>query len=101
MPDDTGPLTLPDAVDAIRPAIVQIGVRLNRGELPRTLGTGFIVDDRSTVVTALHVIAGGVNLARAAGIDDPPQFVAALAHPQIFEAGGAILGMQGFSYVDL
>jgi hypothetical protein len=94
-------MTLPDAVDAIRPAVVQIGVRLNHGELPRTLGTGFIVDDRSTVVTALHVITGGVNLARAAGINDRPQFVAALAHPQIFKVGDATMGMQGFSYVDL
>jgi S1-C subfamily serine protease len=94
-------MDLPDAVDAIRPSVVQIGVRLDSGKLPRTLGTGFIVDERGTIVTALHVLKGGVRLAQAAGVQDEPQFVAGLAHPQLFEAGGTLHGMQGFSYVDL
>jgi len=94
-------MELPDAIDEIRPSIVQIAVRLDPGKIPHTVGTGFIVDERSTVVTAWHVIEGGAQMARAAGITGPPQFVANLAHQQVFEAGGHVYGMQGFSHVDL
>ena len=70
---------LPVAVDAIRPSIVQICVRIGR-EVPRALGTGFIVDERGTVVTAWHVFEEGMRRAQAAG-NSHPQFVAAVAHP--------------------
>lgn len=93
---------LTDAVAAIRPSVVQIAVRLERSELPRTLGTGFIVDERGTVVTAWHVIEAGVDLADPTReIESRPQFVAGLAHPQRIEVGEVVYGMQGFSYVDL
>jgi hypothetical protein len=94
-------MDLPDAVDVIRPTVVQIGVRIEPGQLPKTLGTGFIVDERATIVTAWHVIEAGARAARAAGVQERPNFTVGLAHPQWFDAGGSLFGMQGFTYVDL
>jgi hypothetical protein len=94
-------VSLEDAVHAIRPSVVQLSVRAEAGRLPRTLGTGFIVDERGTIVTALHVVKEGVRFAQSVGHQGRPQFVAGLAHPQLFEAGGKLYGMQGFSYVDV
>jgi len=62
---------LPDAIDKIRPSIVQIRV-LGPGMPPQghTVGTGFVVTDAGHVVTALHVVqplnpAAGHSLAVA------------------------------------
>jgi S1-C subfamily serine protease len=95
-------MDLPDAVDTIRTSVVQIGVRTDAGSFPtHTLGTGFIVDDRSTIVTALHVLEAGADFASAAGHRGEPEFVAGLPHPQLFKTGEKLIAMQGFSYVDL
>lgn len=46
---------LPDAIDSVRPAVVQIRVEQRRGEsVP--IGTGFIITDMGHVLTAKHVV---------------------------------------------
>jgi hypothetical protein len=60
-----GAMELPDAVDAIRPSVVQIRL-LN--DLNNVLGTGFSVDERATVITAWHVLKAGADLAQQRGV---------------------------------
>ena len=104
MPPKPAKLNLPDAIDRVRPGVVQIGMRVDPHEPPRTLGTGFIVDDRGTIVTALHVLDGGVDaMSKPAGKLTVPAFTAGLAHPNLVPLGEGqgFLGTQAFSYVDL
>jgi hypothetical protein len=50
---------LPDAIDRIRPSIVQIGaVALGAAPGQATLGTGFVVTSAIHVITAKHVVDG-------------------------------------------
>jgi len=60
---------LPDAIDKIRPSVVQIRA-IESGSEGRTIGTGFVVTTAGLVVTALHVVqppslAAGQSLAVA------------------------------------
>jgi S1-C subfamily serine protease len=87
---------------------VQIGLRLNRRELPVVLGTGFLADDRATVVTAAHVLEQGMALANHVELQtgvtfDAPPFVAALAHPNVIETpnDGTFRSMEAFTYLDM
>lgn len=67
--------TLVDAIDLIRPTVVQIvfsahGLskeleqRVGRSWIAQPLGTGFVVNEEGYVVTALHVIEEGEKLLR-------------------------------------
>ena len=47
-------MQLPDAIDVIRPAVVQMRVEVN--DQSEILGTGFLVSEQGHVVTALHVV---------------------------------------------
>lgn len=49
-------LSLPEAIDTLAPAIVQVLADRPRSNGPEVLGTGFFVSDQGYLVTALHVI---------------------------------------------
>ncbi len=66
-------MTLPEAIDTMRPSIVQISYeamdlpaevrrQTGRGWAIGSLGTGFFVNSEGYVVTALHVIRGGQTI---------------------------------------
>jgi S1-C subfamily serine protease len=58
-------MELPDAIDQIRPAVVQIRVEPPRSDSTnreRVIGTGFWVDDGGLLLTARHVIEAGKAL---------------------------------------
>lgn len=55
-PAPTSDLTLPELINLVQPSIVRIDVQT---ELGGSVGSGFVVDDKGTVVTNLHVVAGG------------------------------------------
>jgi S1-C subfamily serine protease len=59
-------VSLPDAIDVIRPSVVQVMVGAS-GMAPVPAGTGFIVDDRGFVLTAGHVTRDGRAFAAAQG----------------------------------
>ena len=104
MPPKPAKLSLPDAIDRIRPGVVQIGMRTDRGDVPTTLGTGFIVDDRGTIVTALHVIDAAVDAtSTGTGQLTVPTLTAGLAHPNLVPLGQGkgFLATQAFSYAEL
>ena len=91
-------VSLADAIDRVRPAVVQIGLQSRSAPLA-ILGTGFIVDERGRVVTANHVIAGALGLAKRIG---EAQLVAGLAFPNLEEeqVGSTMLTLRSsFWYV--
>jgi S1-C subfamily serine protease len=90
------PLSLPDAIDVIRPSVVQIHLQ---NDLNHTLGTGFFVDERATVVTALHVLDAGAARANHLG-RMPPKFVACLATPNVLTTSEGTFRLEGFSHFD-
>ena len=49
-------LSLPEAIDAVAPAVVQVLGDRPRAGAPEVLGTGFFVSEQGYVVTALHVV---------------------------------------------
>jgi len=71
------------------------------------LGTGFLADQRGTVVTARHVIEQGMLIAnqvelRTGVTFDVPPFVAGLAHPNVIETeSGTFRMMEGFTFIDM
>jgi len=71
-------MDLPEAIDHIRPSVVQI--RLGDA----ILGTGFFVDEDAHVITAKHVIDGGRGVAQTRGV--APEFAAGMAAPNMQDA---------------
>ena len=81
-------MTLPAAIERIRPAIVQIRVA---GE-DAVLGTGFFVDeDGPNVVTAKHVLDAGRRAVGAADVT----FTVGMAAPNADDVGGANVALRG------
>jgi S1-C subfamily serine protease len=70
---------LPDSIDAIRPAIVQILLGWDGGR-PAAVGTGFIVDRAGFVLTARHVARDARSFASAQGLPNP-RLLVGLAQP--------------------
>jgi S1-C subfamily serine protease len=57
--------SLPDAIDIVRPCVVQILLRAGGMRRPQPIGTGFIVDNSGLVLTARHVPRDGRKAAEA------------------------------------
>jgi S1-C subfamily serine protease len=87
---------LRDAIEAIRPSVVQIRLV---NDLRHVLGTGFLVDERATIVTAEHVLAAGARRAHQLR-RFPPRFVACLATPNVVTTNRGKLRTQGFTHVN-
>ncbi len=71
--------SLADAIDAIRPCVVQVSVG-GDGVRPVPVGTGFIVDSAGFVLTARHVARDVRNVAASGRIQNS-RFLIGLAQP--------------------
>jgi len=90
-------MELPDAIDQIRPAVVQIRIEPPRLSLPsqaQVIGTDFWADASGHVLTARHVIRGG-----QAAIQEAPgsRFTLGLAMPNLT---GPITIRAGFEIIE-
>ncbi|MBW3543956.1 MAG: S1C family serine protease, partial [Planctomycetes bacterium] len=54
-PADPRPLDLADLIERVEPAVVRLEVEMAQG---RTRGSGFVVDERGTMITNFHVLDG-------------------------------------------
>src|SRR5205085_734233 len=61
-------LTVVNVVEKVMPAVVGVGVELQRGnQLGQGLGSGFIIDPNGYIVTNAHVVQGASRVAVALG----------------------------------
>ena len=74
-------MSLADAIDTIRPSVVQISLFSRTNHLKRPIvGTGFWIHDDGYVLTARHVIEGGRDFLKTQNISDG-EFMIGLAAP--------------------
>lgn len=74
-------MTLADAIDIIRPSVVQISLFSPNNPLKYPiLGTGFWIHDEGYLLTARHVIEAGIADLRKLNISDG-SFILGLAMP--------------------
>ena len=74
-------MSLADAIDTIRPSVVQISLFSKTNHLQHPiLGTGFWIHDEGYLLTARHVIEGGRDLLKTQNIADG-DFLIGLAMP--------------------